>query len=635
MNTGVGGSADSRTQDLVNLQSALLQHTQSGILGSVNTGDSSTSDDEEQSHSLPATWVKAAMLIRCNSLIRGHSAVSYEVIDAIVKLICNDLTPVIPLRGTISASGDLMPLSYIAGTLEGNPDIWVRVGKGATRKVVSAREALVLAKLNPFTLQAKEALGLINGTAPSAAVACIALYESHHLALLAQILTAMAVEAQQGQAESFHPFIAQVRPHPGQIEAARNILMFLQGSHLANGIGASKDRRRAGLYQDRYPLRTSPQWVGPQLEDLLLAQSQIDIELNSTTDNPLVDVARHGVYSGGNFQAASITSAMEKTRSSLQMLGKMLFTQCTELINPTLSNGLPANLCADDPSLSFTMKGVDVNMAAYMSELAFLANSVSLHTQSAEMHNQAINSLALIAARYTMQAVEVTSMMCAAYLYVACQALDLRVLHRQFLQELRAVILAVTSATLGMYVASQSDIDAFSTDVWTQVSEVWWTTSTLDLQARCAQAVDSCTSVHFKSLAPILSVLGAGGIQGPMEEWRNQMVAALQDKFVALRVSFSASPSTPHSLGQASHKMYVFVRQKLEVPFHRGLIDHPRVLDESEGVEGEREGKKKTIGSWISIIYESLRKGELHAPAMSCLNVDQESQERDVGGAFA
>ena len=185
-----------------------------------------------------------------------------------------------------------------------------------------------------------------------------------------------------------------------------------------------------------------------------------------------------------------------------------------------------------------------------------------------------------------------------------------------------------------MYVASQSDIDAFSTDVWTQVSEVWWTTSTLDLQARCAQAVDSCTSVRFKSLAPILSVLGAGGIQGPMEEWRNQMAAALQDKFVALRVSFSASSSTLQFLGQASYKMYVFVRQKLEVPFHRGLIDHPSVLDESEDVEGEREGKMKTIGLWISIIYEALRKGELHAPAISCLSVDPESQERDVGGAF-
>ncbi|KAI9867104.1 MAG: hypothetical protein M1830_005842, partial [Pleopsidium flavum] len=101
---------------------------------------------------------------------------------------------------------------------------------------------------------------------------------------------------------------------------------------------------------------------------------------------------------------------MEKTRLSLQMLGKMLFGQFTELINPSLSNGLPANLTADDPSLSFTMKGLDVNLASYMSELAFLANPVSSHVQSAEMHNQATKSLALISARYTMHVVEITSL---------------------------------------------------------------------------------------------------------------------------------------------------------------------------------------------------------------------------------
>ena len=211
------------------------------------------SDDEISPHSLPTTWVRAAMLIRCNSLIRGHMDVSYEVIDAIVRLICNDLTPVIPLRGSISASGDLMPLSYVAGLLEGNRDIWVRLGAKAPRKVISAREALALANLSPITLQAKDALGLMNGTAPSAAIACIALYESHHLAVLAQILTAMAVEALQGHVESFHPFITHVCPHSGQTEAAGNILNFLHGSQLARGISEDTHQRRADLYKDRYP----------------------------------------------------------------------------------------------------------------------------------------------------------------------------------------------------------------------------------------------------------------------------------------------------------------------------------------------------------------------------------------------
>jgi phenylalanine ammonia-lyase len=152
----------------------------------------------------------------------------------------------------------------------------------------------------------------------------------------------------------------------------------------------------------------------------MLAHTQVTTELNSTSDNPLVDVSHSDIHSGGNFQAASITAAMEKARLSLQMIGKMLFSQCTELINPALNNGLPANLAADDPSLSFGMKGIDVNVAAYMSELAYLANPISNHVQSAEQHNQAINSLAFISARYTMDAVDLVSLISASFIYVGC-----------------------------------------------------------------------------------------------------------------------------------------------------------------------------------------------------------------------
>ena len=139
------------------------------------------------------------------------------------------------------------------------------------------------------------------------------------------------------------------------------------------------------------------------------------------------------VHHGGNFQAASVTSAMEKTRLSLQMLGKLMFAQCTELINPQLNHILSPNLCFDDPDLSYTFKGIDINMASYQSELAFLANPVSTHVQSAEMHNQAVNSMALISARYTLDAVELVSLMTSAFLYALCQALDLHVLYIEYM----------------------------------------------------------------------------------------------------------------------------------------------------------------------------------------------------------
>lgn len=266
------------------------------------------------------------MLVRCNSVVKGHSAVSLPAINGLLQLLQKNATPVVPLRGTISASGDLMPLAYVTGAMEGNPGIFVRVNGD----VITAQEALKKIGMKAVTLGPKEGLGLVNGTAASAAVASLALYETHQLALLAQIVTALSVEALRGSTESFHPFIAEVRPHDGQAEVATNVLSLLQTSQLARG--ERPTTVKTGLAQDRYSLRTASQWLGPQLEDLLLADHQIGIELNSTTDNPLVDSAARTTYSGGNFQATSVTSAMEKTRLALQMIGKLLFTQCTEMI---------------------------------------------------------------------------------------------------------------------------------------------------------------------------------------------------------------------------------------------------------------------------------------------------------------
>ena len=287
VNTGYGGSADTRTDELVTLQSALLQHQQSGVLLPIDKGNGITGDGLGY-HSMPASWVKGLILVRCNSIIRGHSAVSLPIIETLLKLIQHGFTPIIPLRGSISASGDLQPLAYLAGVIEGNPDIFVRTGQGPSSKTVPATEALNMANLQPLMLRPKEGLGLMNGTAPSATVASLAIHEAHHLAVLSQTLTAMAVEVLQSSAESFHPFIARSRPHAGQIEVASNITRLLQGSKLARDLQNEKDRQVDGLVQARYPTRTAPQWIGPQLEDLLLADRQISTELNSTTDNPLV-----------------------------------------------------------------------------------------------------------------------------------------------------------------------------------------------------------------------------------------------------------------------------------------------------------------------------------------------------------
>ena len=175
------------------------------------------------------------------------------------------------------------------------------------------------------------------------------------------------------------------------MESARNIYAFLKNSKLVYRNDGSE---ASSLRQDRYSIRTASQWIGPVLEDLLLAHQQVTIGINSVTDNPLFDTSSSRMLHGGNFQARAVTSAMEKVRQGLQSLGRMLSVQCTKLINPATNGGLPPNFVVDEPSESFLWKGVDIMVDALQSELGFLANPVGSHVQTAEMGNQALNSLA-------------------------------------------------------------------------------------------------------------------------------------------------------------------------------------------------------------------------------------------------
>ncbi|KAI0482594.1 phenylalanine ammonia-lyase [Xylariaceae sp. FL0804] len=618
VNTGFGGSADVRTTDLAGLQVALMQHTQSGVLVRSDVSDGPADDDDQEElgrHAMPRAWVKASMTVRANANIRGHSAMRLCVAEAIAELVRRDCTPIVPLRGSISASGDLTPLSYIAGAVMGNPDVSVQVGGGrgggARRVVMSARRALARLGLPPVTLGPKEGLSLINGTAPSAAAASLAVYDAGNLAVLCQLLTALAAEGLAANVEWAHPFIADIRPHPGQIEAACNIRSFLRGSRLVTGLGPrAKDRFRVGIAQERYALRSAPQWLSPVLEDLLAALGQVETELNSTSDNPVVNVARDDVHCGANFQAASVTLAAEKTRLCLQMLGKLVFAQTTELINNALNAGLPPNLAADDPSLSFCLKGVDTNVAAYMAELAFLAGPVSSHVQSAEMHNQSVNSLALVTSRYTLHAVEVLSLMVAAALYTACQAADLRVLHTTFLEDALRPALARLLRERLPALAADSPLPEL---VRRAVRRSWEATACLDASERAAEAARDAAGVlaEFLATSPEASAcLGdgegaAGGIRG-LHALRHGIGELIHQTYLAHRSGFFQRQTTAQYLGEATRSCYEFVRTTLGVPFHQGITDQPGPSD-----AGSPDRPKKIIGSWVSIVYESVRDGRL------------------------
>ncbi|KAA8650392.1 uncharacterized protein ATNIH1004_003076 [Aspergillus tanneri] len=589
--TGFGGSADSRTVDFQGLQAALLQLTQTGVLTSADFHPHRANYDIGL-HSMPVTWVRATILVRCNHLLRGHSGVRYEIIQSMLRMLDLGMTPIVPLRGSISASGDLMPLAYIAGILEGNPDIKVLWEKHQPEpKVISAQEALTIAELEPINLGPKEGLGLLNGAAVSVAVASLAIHEANQLAILAQIITGMSCEALLGNQENYHHFVASIRPHSGQIE--------------------KKDLYRTGVFQDRYALRGASQWLGPGLEDLLLSMHQLGTELNSTQDNPVIDTRCGEVYSGCNFQAASVTTATEKTRHALQMIGRMLFSVSSELINPDLNQGLPANLAADDPSLSFTMKGVDINMAAYMSELAYLANPVSSHTQTAEMNNQPINSLALISARYTMQAVDIVSLMCAAHLYVVCQALDLRVLHLTFQTAVDRIIATVTKETLERM--TQEQLDLLRQKLSKSARDSWASSARKDLPLRVQLMSQSLVPPLLKTIRGygLISITSQADPLELIDKLTERISSESMTAFNRLRAATSEEMKTEAFLGDAAKVLYRYIRMQLKVPFHTGLAEHP-TLRQDRKLSHER----KTIGSWISIIYAAIRDGRIITPMM-------------------
>lgn len=219
------------------------------------------------------------------------------------------------------------------------------------------------------------------------------------------------------------------------------------------------------LRQDRYSIRTAPQWLGPQLEELVLADKQISVELNSTTDNPVINPQKEYILHGGNFQAMAVTVAMEKTRLVLHSVGRLLSAQTTELMNPAFNNGLPPNLTADEPSQSFLFKGIDISAASLQSELGLLASPVLPHVQNAEMGNQSVNSLALLSARYTHTALNVLAQMSASALSALCQALDLRALDILFLSTLEPELRNFTSE---IFESSISNLDSLHATIGIQ-----------------------------------------------------------------------------------------------------------------------------------------------------------------------
>ncbi|KAJ3876964.1 L-Aspartase-like protein [Lentinula edodes] len=610
--TGFGGSATTRTKRTALLQKALLACIQCGILPDFRSKGVKDLTPEDYSLMLPQDWVRGTMFVRLNSIIRAQSGTRWNIIESLYTLIEENVAPCAPLRQSISASGDLGPLAYISGVLTGNPDVFAWYGEGEGRKIYDSARLLRKLNLAPIDLIAKEGLALVNGTAASAAVAALAIHDCHILALAAQVLAAygnitkahifltesipsLAVEAIKGSQEPFQPFLHDLsRPHKGQIEVAANIRHILQSSKLAR-IQHEESDPEGQLRQDTYCVRGSPQWIGPLLEDLMLAQDQIDIELNSTTDNPVVDIDSNYIHHGANFMAMSITSASEKMRLSLHHMAKLTYSQLTELLNNHMNKGLPPNLSVNEPSVDYCMKVADVAAASYLSEIAYLANPVSTHVISAEMHNQAINSLALISARYTVDTIKLVRMIMSTHLYALVQATDLRAMEFTFRSLLFEALRSETVSHFDHISSIAADDDEFFQGLIHPLVVLLNASTWEDSYYRFEGVFRKLSGYLLKQLKPRIHADKDINLSA-IEEWQEVMSGRAREAFVLSRDTYVPSAASKgHELLGRTKALYKFVRGELDVQLHWG----------------DPEKDKREIGTEISKIFRAFENGSI------------------------
>ena len=283
----------------------------------------------------PAEIVRAAMLLRANTLAKGNSGARIETVELLLACLERGVLPVVPSRGSVGASGDLAPLAHLALPLVGEGEATVDGER------MTGLEALTRVGLEPIRLAAKEGLSLINGTQFMTAFAALGLVRARRLARTADLACAQSVEALQGSRTSFLPQIHALRPLRGQGDSAANLLRLLEGSAIIEA------HRWCDKVQDAYSLRCAPQVHGASRDLLDYVDYTVSVEVNAATDNPLVLVDDDALVSNGNFHGQPLAFALDALAMAVAELASISERRVERLVNPNLSDGLPAFLTSD------------------------------------------------------------------------------------------------------------------------------------------------------------------------------------------------------------------------------------------------------------------------------------------------
>lgn len=365
---------------------------------------------------------RAVMACRLSSLAIGKSGVSYELLQRIETLLNLNITPVIPEEGSVGASGDLTPLSYLAAVLVGEREV---IYQGERQNTAD-----VYAKLNitPLKLRPKEGLALMNGTAVMTALACLAYDRAQYLARLASRITAMASLTLKGNSNHFDDILFAAKPHPGQNQIA---------AWIREDLNHHEHPRNSDRLQDRYSIRCAPHIIGVLQDALPFMRQFIETELNSANDNPIVDAEGEHILHGGHFYGGHIAFAMDSMKNTVANIADLIDRQMALVMDPKFNNGLPANLSAATGSrraINHGFKAVQIGVSAWTAEALKNTMPASVFSRSTECHNQDKVSMGTIAARDCMRVLQLTEQVAAAALLAMTQGIKLRITQNELCQ---------------------------------------------------------------------------------------------------------------------------------------------------------------------------------------------------------
>jgi histidine ammonia-lyase len=358
---------------------------------------------------------RAVMLVRLASLAAGYSGVRPLVLERLVACLGAGVSPLLPSRGSVGASGDLTPLSYIAALLTGERDAWHH------GRVMTARAALSEACIEPIVLGPKESLAIMNGTSVMGALACLAFERSLFLSRVTSLLTAMAVYAMDGQRSHFDARLFAAKPHPGQALCAAWMRADLEE--------ADRPSSRETRIQERYSIRCAPHVIGVLLDTLPFARRIIETEINGASDNPLVDPESGDVLHGGNFYGGHIAMIADTLKTQVANLADLMDRQLVLLNEPATNGGLPENLVRVTGPARFAhhgFKAMEISASALTAEALKLCMPASVFSRSTEGHNQDKVSMGSIAVLDLGRILDLTETVAALQLLAVTQAVELR-----------------------------------------------------------------------------------------------------------------------------------------------------------------------------------------------------------------